>query len=166
MPVRPCLPWPHKSLRTPAVPVDAITDDIRAIWDDMIDTMVAMPGVGLAAPQIGVGLSLAIVSAAGTREGTIRLANPVLLGASVELREHDEASPNLPGVWARLKRPAQVWVRYLDTSGETVEREFSGLAATSVQHQLDHLAGRMYFDNLSPLKRKMLLAKAEKRGRE
>jgi peptide deformylase len=166
MAIRPCLPWPHKSLRTPAVAVEAVTDDIRAIWDDMIDTMVAMPGVGLAAPQIGVGLALAIVSEAGTREGAIRLANPVLLRASAELREHDEASPNLPGVWARLKRPAQVWVRYLDETGAWVEREFNGLASTSVQHQLDHLAGRMYFDNLSALKRKMLLAKAEKRGRE
>jgi peptide deformylase len=85
-------------LRTPAADVEAITDEVRAIWADMIDTMEAMPGVGLAAPQIGVGLRLAVVDASDTRGQAVRMANPEVLHASVQLRDHDEASPNLPGV--------------------------------------------------------------------
>ena len=162
MTVRPCLPWPDKRLRTTADPVTEITDDIRAIWDDMIDTMEAMPGVGLAAPQIGVMLRLAVVDGSTERGCATRLANPEILHSSIELREHEEASPNLPGVSAKVTRPRAVSVRYLDENGVVARREFVGLEATSVQHQIDHLQGRMYFDNLSKLKRDMLLRRAKK----
>jgi peptide deformylase len=165
MTVRPCLRWPHPVLRTPAAPVAAITDDIRAIWADMIDTMEAMPGVGLAAPQIGIGLRLAVVDASETRGQAVRMANPQVLHASVQLRPHDEASPNLPGVHARIERPRAVTVRFLNADGVEEDRDFVGLWATSVQHQIDHLEGRMYFDRLSPLRRKMLISKAEKAAR-
>ena len=154
--------WPDRRLRTPAEPVTAVTDEIRAIWDDMIDTMEAMPGVGLAAPQVGVMLRLAVVDASDDRGRAVRLANPELLEASAELRAHDEGSPNLPGVWARLERPARVRVAFLDRTGARAEQEFTGLWATSVQHQIDHLDGRMYFDRLSRTKREMLLKKARK----
>ena len=164
MTVRPCLPWPDKRLRTLAAPVARITDEIRAHWDDMIDTMEAMPGVGLAAPQIGVMLRLAVVDASRERGRAIRMANPELLDASDELREHDEASPNLPGVSAKLKRPKKVIVRFLNEHGQIDRRELEGLWATSVQHQIDHLNGRMYFDNLSKLKRDMLLKRARKQA--
>ncbi len=162
MTVRLCLPWPHRSLRTPAAPVDAITGDIRAIWADMVETMDAMAGYGLAAPQIGVGLRLAVVDCSEVRGQAILLANPSVLHASGQLRDHDEASPNLPGVSAVIRRPRAVTVRYMAADGAIVEKEFLDLWATSVQHQIDHLAGRMYFDHLSPLKRRMLIARAEK----
>ena len=158
--IRPCIPFPDKRLRTPAAPVDSITDDIRRIWDDMIDTMEAMPGVGLAAPQIGVMLRLAVVDASDTRGQAIRMANPEILHASSQLREHEEASPNLPGVSATIARPRAVTVRFLNDKGEVEDRDFVHLWATSVQHQIDHLNGRMYFDRLSPLKRQMLLKRA------
>ncbi|WP_170361516.1 peptide deformylase [Ruegeria arenilitoris] len=164
MTVRPCLPWPDKRLRTKAEPVTEITDEIRAIWDDMIDTMEAMPGVGLAAPQIGVMLRLAVVDGSAERGRAVRLANPEILHSSIELREHDEASPNLPGVSAKIKRPRAVTVRYLNEKGEIDRRDFVGIEATSVQHQIDHLNGRMYFDRLSKVKRDMLLRKAKKAG--
>ena len=164
MAVRPCLPWPDKRLRTKAAPVEAITDEIRAHWQDMIDTMEAMPGVGLGAPQIGVMLRLAVVDGSAERGRAVRLANPEILHASTQLRDHDEASPNLPGVSAKLKRPRAVTVRYMDDTGAWVERDFVGIEATSVQHQIDHLNGRMYFDNLSKVKRDMLLRKARKLG--
>ena len=164
MTARPCLRWPHPVLRKPAAPVDQITDEIRAIWDDMIDTMEAMPGVGLAAVQIGVPLALAVVDASEARGQAVRMANPTVLHASVELREHDEASPNLPGVSAVIRRPRAVTVRFLNETGEIEERDFVGLWATSVQHQIDHLAGKMYFDHLSPLKRSMLIKRADKLG--
>jgi peptide deformylase len=160
--VRPCIPWPDKRLRSVAAQVDAITDEIRAIWDDMIDTMEAMPGVGLAAPQIGVMLRLAVVDASDSRGQAVRMANPEILHASVKLRAHDEASPNLPGVWAQIERPRAVTVRFLNADGAQEEGDFVGLWATSVQHQIDHLNGRMYFDHLSKLKRDMLLKRARK----
>jgi len=162
MTVRPFVPWPDKRLRTVAAPVEAVTDEIRAIWTDMIDTMEAMPGVGLAAPQIGVMLRLAVVDASDTRGEAVRMANPESLHASVQLRDHEEGSPNLPGVWAKVSRPRAVTVAYLDEMGTRVERDFVGLWATSVQHQIDHLNGRMYFDRLSKVKRDMLIRKARK----
>lgn len=162
--IRRCLPWPDARLRTPAAPVEAITDEIRAIWADMIDTMEAMPGVGLAAPQIGVMLRLAVVDASEGRGQAVRMANPEVLHASVQLRPHEEASPNLPGVSALIERPRAVTVRFLNEAGEVEEKDFVGVWATSVQHQIDHLNGRMYFDRLGKVKRDMLLRKARKMG--
>jgi len=160
--VRPVLRWPDRRLRTPAAEVDSITDSVRAVWDDMIDTMEAMPGVGLAAPQIGVMRRLAVVDASEARGQAVRMANPEILHASIEPREHEEASPCLPGVSATVTRPRAVTVRFLNEAGEVEERDFVGLWATSVQHQVDHLAGRMYFDRLGRVKRDMLLRKARK----
>jgi len=162
MTARPCIPWPDKRLRTAAAPVDAITDDIRAIWTDMIDTMEAMPGVGLAANQIGILQRLTVVDASDTRGQAVRMANPVILHASVQLRDHDEASPNLPGVWAKISRPRVVTLEFLNDQGVLEQRDFVGLWATSVQHQIDHLNGKMYFDHLSKMKRDMLIKKAKK----
>lgn len=162
MSVRVCLRWPDMRLRKPAAEVLEITDEIRAIWRDMIDTMDAMPGVGLAAPQIGVSLQLAVVDASDTRDRRILIANPSVLGASAIMNHHEEASPNLPGVSARVTRPRGVTVRFMDENGMVVRRDFVGLEATSVQHQIDHLQGKMYFDRLSKMKRDMLLRKARK----
>ncbi len=162
MTVRRCLPWPNACLKTPAADVAAITDEMRAIWADMVDTMDAMPGYGLAAVQIGIPLRLAVVDCSESRGQAILMANPEVLHASVQPREHEEASPNLPGVSAVISRPRAVTVRFLNADGVMEDRDFVNLWATSVQHQIDHLAGKMYFDHLSPLKRKMLLAKAEK----
>ena len=162
MTARPCLQWPDKRLYTPAAPVEAISDELRAIWQDMVDTMEAMPGYGLGAPQIGVMLRLAVVDCSAERGQAVLMANPEVLHASVQPREHEEASPNLPGVSAVISRPRAVTVRFLNAAGEMEERDFVNLWATSVQHQIDHLNGKMYFDHLGPVKRKMLLAKAEK----
>jgi len=162
---RPFLRWPDPRLTTPAAPVEAVDDAIRALWDEMISAMLSMPGVGLTAPQLGVMLRLAVVDASGGAAPAIRMANPVLLEASEETAEHDEGSPNLPGVWARVSRPARVRLRFLDETGAEVERWFEGLAAASAQHQLDHLEGRMFFDRLKPVKRRMLLEKARKHAR-
>ncbi len=162
MTVRRCVPWPDPCLRKAASDVGGITDDIRALWADMIDTMDAMPGYGLAAVQIGVALRLAVVDCSDARGQAVRMANPEVLHASGQFREHDEASPNLPGVSAVIRRPRAVTVRFLNAEGGMEDRDFVGLWATSVQHQIDHLAGKMYFDHLSSLKRKMLIAKADK----
>ena len=165
MTVRPFIPWPDQRLRTVCAPVEAVTDEVRAVWDDMLDTMYAMPGVGLAACQIGVMQRLAVVDASDAGDKPIRMANPEILDASVKLRERTEASPNLPGVSAKIARPRGVTVSYLDETGMRVRKDLVGLWATSVQHQIDHLNGRMYFDNLSAVKRRMLIAKAQKKAR-
>lgn len=162
MTVRPYVPFEDRRLHTPAEPVTAVTEAVRMIWDDMIETMDAMPGVGLAAPQIGIMLRLAVVDASDKRGQAVRMANPEILHASGQMRSHDEASPNLPGVSALIERPRAVTVRFLNDRGETEERDFVGLWATSVQHQIDHLNGRTYLDHLSPLRRKMLIAKSKK----
>jgi peptide deformylase len=160
--VRTLLKWPDARLRMAVPEVAEVTDEILKIWDDMIDTMDAMPGVGLAAPQIGVQLQLAVVDASDKRDRRIRMANPVVIDASEILNAHEEASPNLPGVWATVKRPRGVSVRFMDETGTYVRRDFVGLEATSVQHQIDHLQGKMYFDRLSKVKRDMLLRRARK----
>jgi peptide deformylase len=162
MTVRAILRWPDKRLRTSAEEVSQITDEVRGIWADMVDTMDAMPGVGLGAPQIGVMLQLAVVDASAERNKRILLANPQILESSAKPNVYEESSPCLPGVSARVTRPRAVSVRFLDENGVIARREFVGLEATSVQHQIDHLAGRMYFDNLSKIKRDMLLRRAKK----
>ena len=159
---RPFVMWPAKVLRTPAADVTEVTDETRALWDEMIEAMDAMPGVGLAAPQLGVSLRLAVVDASDKRGQAIRMANPTILHASVELRAHEEASPNLPGMSAGLERPRAVTVKFLNENGVEETQDLVGLWATSVQHQIDHLNGKMYFDNLSRTKRAMLLKKARK----
>lgn len=166
MAVRPILRWPDRRLRSAAAPVPAITDEIRALWADMVDTMDAMPGVGpgvgLAAPQIGVMLRLAVVDATPDRSRRILLANPEVLSADPEIVADTEGSPCLPGVSAEVPRPKAVTVRFLNADGVIDRRDFTGLEARSVQHQIDHLAGRMYFDALGRVKRDMLLRKAKK----
>lgn len=154
--------WPDKRLQVAAQPVDEIDDSVRRIWDQMIGAMDAMPGYGLAAVQLGIMRRLAVVDCSTERGRAIRLANPEIVEASQELRSHDEASPNLPGLSAVVKRPAKVLVRFLGASGKKEEHEFEGLWATSVQHQIDHLNGAMFFDRLSGMKRKMLLKKWQK----
>jgi peptide deformylase len=162
---RPFVMWPNVALRTAATDVDTVTDDTLAIWDEMIDAMEAMPGVGLAAVQLGIMQRLAVVDASEKRGQAVCMANPEVLHASVELRPHAEASPNLPGQSALINRPRAVTVRFMNRDGQMEDRDFVGLWATSVQHQIDHLAGKMYFDRLSKTKRDMLLRKARKSGR-
>ena len=162
---RPFVMWPHPVLRSPATPVAEITDEVRAIWDEMIVAMDMMPGVGLAAPQLGIDMALAVVDASQERGQAIRMANPSILHSSVEPRDHEEGSPNLPGVWVKVTRPRAVTVRFLNANGQWDRQDFVGLWATSVQHQIDHLAGKMFFDHLTRMKRDMLIKKSAKARR-
>jgi peptide deformylase len=162
MSVKNFLKWPDKRLRAKAQAVVEITDDITSIWVDMIDTMKAMPGIGLAAPQIGDDLRLAVVDASEARNRPIKLANPEILQSSLEYSEIEEASPNLSGISVKIKRPKKVTVRFLNKDGFIDRKDFTGLWATSIQHQIDHLNGKMFFDHLSKVKRDILLRKVKK----
>ena len=163
MSVKNFLIWPDKRLRARANAVAEITDDITSIWVDMIDTMNAMPGIGLAAPQIGIDLRLAVVDASEARNKPIKLANPEILQSSLEYSEIEEASPNLSGISVKIKRPKKVTVRFLNKDGFIDRKDFTGLWATSIQHQIDHLNGKMFFDHLSKVKRDILLRKVKKK---
>ncbi len=154
--------YPDKRLKTVCPEVSEITDETREIWDKMLNAMYGMPGVGLAAPQIGIMQRLAVVDCSATQNSPRRMANPEVLHASAKMNIHDEASPNLPGLSGKVERPRAVTVRFMNENGETVEEDFVHLWATSVQHQIDHLNGKVYIDHLSPVKRKMLLAKHSK----
>lgn len=156
------VPWPDKRLQTVAAPVERITDETQAIWAEMTKVMDAMPGYGLAAPQLGILQRLAVVDCSQERGQAVWMANPVITAQSDDLFDWMEASPNLPGLSAKISRPARVTVEYLDETGEKRTRAFEDLWATSVQHQIDHLNGKMFFDNLSRTKRQMLLKKARK----
>lgn len=159
---REIVPWPHPCLKTMAKHVTKITSEILKLWSDMITVMEEMPGVGLAAPQLGIGLSLAVVDASLERGQVIRMANPEVLHVSQKIEVSEEASPNLAYVFSEIKRPRGITVRYLNELGVIEDRDLVGLWARSTLHQIDHLNGRMYFDNLSKLKRGMLIKKAEK----
>ncbi len=165
MTVRPILHWPDPILKRRADPVSGVDAEIQSIWTDMVDTMEAMPGVGLAAPQIGVSLRLCVVDASDERGKAIRMANPEIIEESEELSPYPEGSPCLPGVSAEIKRPAVVTVRFLDETGAEREQTLDGVWATSVQHQIDHLEGRLYIERLSRTKREMLLKRARKLAR-
>jgi peptide deformylase len=162
MAVRRCIPWPDPRLRQKAAPVSEITNDIRAIWQDMVDTMEDMTGVGLAAPQIGEMLRLAVVDASVARGQVILMANPEILQSSKDLYEFYEASPNLSGQAAKIRRPKTISVQFLNADSILEQDDFQDLWSTSVQHQVDHLNGKMFFDNLSKVRRDMLLRKARK----
>ena len=159
---RSVVPWTHPCLRRAASPIEKITPEIEDIWRDMIAVMEAIPGVGLAAPQLGIGLRLAVVDASSARGEVLRMANPEILHVSAKVEMGEEASPNLPYVSAQIERPRGVTVRYMDEAGAWQEKDLVGLWARSTLHQVDHLNGRMYFDHLSKLKRDMLIKKARK----
>ncbi len=164
MPARPFVPWPDRRLRTAAETVGEITGEIRAIWEDMIDTMEAMPGLGLAAPQIGVMLRLAVVDCSAERGRAVRMADPEIVEAGPGTFLWEEGSPNLPGVSATIERPNPVVVAFTDHHGVRVQQTFEDLWATSVQHQIDHLDGHVFIDRLSRTKRDIALRRARKRA--
>ena len=162
MAARKLLMWPDIRLKQKVQPVERINENIEKIWADLTDTMEARSCIGLACNQVGIKFSLAVVDASTSRGQAVLMANPEILQVSKEMTEHIEASPNLPGVSAAIKRPKKVTVKYLGKDGIIVRSDFEGLWATSVQHQIDHLNGIMYFDRLSALKRDMLIRRAKK----
>ncbi len=168
MTVRPILIHPDPRLRKVCEPVEVVDDAVRALADDMLETMYDAPGVGLAAPQIGVLRRILVMDCAGKDEPPAPrvVINPEILWASEETETHEEGCLSLPEQYAEVTRPARVRVRYLDREGKTVEEEFSGLWSRCVQHEIDHLNGRLFIDYLSPIRRRMITEKVKKLKRE
>lgn len=162
MSVRDILPYPDARLKQKAAPVGKVDDATRALWDDLNDTIHANNLVGMAAPQIGVGLRVAVVDCSISKNEPLFIADPEIIFASQEMQSFEEGSPNLPGVYAKVERSKQITFTYLDRTGMRVRKDVSELWATSLQHQIDHMDGKLFFDRLGAVKRKMVLAKAAK----
>jgi len=160
----PILVVPHPTLRTKARSVDTVTDSIRSLIEDMLETMYAAPGIGLAANQIGVLSRIVVLDVAREDEPPqpLALINPEILWQSETVSTYNEGCLSLPDQYADVTRPAEIRYRYLDRNGKRQEAKADGLLATCIQHEIDHLDGVLFVDHLSALKRNMILRKLSK----
>jgi peptide deformylase len=166
--IRPILIHPDPRLKKVCDPVSGITDDLRSLAADMLATMYDAPGIGLAAPQVGVTKRLIVmdcIKAPDTPRPLI-LFNPEILWTSSELSTYEEGCLSIPEQYADVERPDRATVRWLDQTGATCEETFDGLWATCVQHEIDHLNGKLFIDYLGLMKRQMITRKMEKLKRE
>jgi peptide deformylase len=167
--IRPILIHPDPRLKKLCDPVAEITPELGRLADDMLETMYAAPGVGLAAPQVGVTKRLLVmdcVKEPGAPARPMVLVNPVVTWASEDLSIYEEGCLSIPDQYAEIERPAEVRVRWTGLDGREQEEQFAGLWATCVQHEIDHLEGKMFIDYLRPLRRQMITRKMEKLKRD
>ena len=168
MALLPILTAPDPRLKAKAKPVAAVDDQIRRLMADMLETMYAAPGIGLAAPQVGVAKRVLVVDV--TRDGEprhpMKIANPEILWRSAELLTTNEGCLSLPEHYADVSRPAKIRLRYLDEQNEIREIDVEGLLATCIQHEMDHLEGVLFVDHISALKRGIILRKLAKAKRQ
>jgi peptide deformylase len=169
MTLRQILIHPDPRLKKVADPVTDFTDELRRTADDMLETMYDAPGIGLAAPQIGLLQRLIVLDCVKDRDLPARplaMVNPQVIWSSSETSVYEEGCLSIPEQYAEVTRPAEVKVRWQDVSGRTHEEQFDGLWATCVQHEIDHLDGKLFIDYLTPLKRQLITRKMEKLKRE
>lgn len=167
--IRPILIHPDPRLKKHCAPVDDLSDARRKLAKDMLETMYDAPGIGLAAPQVGVMerlITLDCVKAQGEAPEPMVMFNPEVLGASEETNVYEEGCLSIPEQYAEVTRPKEVRVSWIDMDGNPQERDFDGLWATCVQHEIDHLDGKLFIDYLKPLKRQMITRKMVKLKRE
>lgn len=159
---------PNDILLQKAEPVPAVTDEIKQLLSDMLETMYATHGVGLAGNQVGVLKRLVVLDCAGRDEepDPIKMVNPKIIWKSDEMICHNEGCLSIPRQYADVTRHAEVEVEYTDENGRVCRRRTGGLLAIGIQHELDHLEGILFVDYLSPMKRKMLIKRLEKRRRK
>lgn len=167
--LKPILIHPDPRLKKVCDPVADLSDDLRSLADDMLETMYDAPGIGLAAPQVGV-LSRLIVLDCVKEEGEaprpLVMFNPEVVAASDETNSYEEGCLSIPDQYAEVTRPAEVTVKWIDRDGTERQEDFDGLWATCVQHEIDHLNGKLFIDYLSAMKRQMITRKMQKLKRE
>ena len=168
MALLPILTAPDPRLKKKSLPVDVVDAGIRQLMDDMLETMYAAPGIGLAAPQVGALKRVIVldIDREETKTGPLFMANPEIVEASDEDVTYEEGCLSVPEHYSDVARPASVRVRYLDRDGKTQELACEGLLATCVQHEIDHLDGILFIDHISSLKRNMILRKLLKARKE
>ena len=158
----------HKVLKRKSRPVEAVDDELRALMDDMLDTMYAAPGIGLAAIQVGVPKRVLVMDLSRGEEPKQPryFVNPEIVWASEETAPYEEGCLSVPEIYEEVERPARVRVRYLGYDGAQVEEDAEGLFATCIQHEIDHLEGVLFIDYLSRLKRDRAVAKVRKAAKD
>jgi peptide deformylase len=168
MAIRDILVVPDPRLKTVSAPVAVVDDSLRALMDDMLETMYAAPGIGLAAIQVGEPVRV-IVMDLDHRDGERApryFVNPEILWASEETQPYEEGCLSVPDIYDEVERPAQVRLRYMNYQGETIEAEADGIFAVCIQHEMDHLDGVLFIDHLSRLKRDRAVSKVKKAIKE
>ena len=167
MSILPIITAPDPRLKLRAKPVKAVDVQIRRLMDDMLETMYLAPGIGLAAPQVGVLKRVLVLDVAreGEKPAPLRMANPELLWKSEDLATYSEGCLSLPEHYADVTRSAEIKVRYLDEQNEIRELHAKDLLATVIQHEMDHLEGTLFVDHISSLKRGIILRKLAKAKR-
>jgi peptide deformylase len=168
MAIKTIITAPDPRLKKKALPVASVDADVRQLMDDMLETMYAAPGIGLAAPQIDVLKRVVVldIDREDTKTGPLLMANPEIVEASDEDATYEEGCLSLPEHYSDVVRPAKVTVRYLDRDGVQKDLACEGLLATCVQHEIDHLDGILFVDHISSLKRNMILRKLLKARKE
>jgi len=168
MAILPIITAPDPRLKGKAKPVAKVDDEIRKLMDDMLETMYLAPGIGLAAPQVGVAKRVLVVDVAGEdqQRNPLKMANPEILWRSEALATYSEGCLSLPEHYADVSRSAEIKVRYLDYQNEVRELHATGLLATCIQHEMDHLEGVLFVDHISSLKRNIILLKLAKAKRQ
>lgn len=160
------LQYPDPRLHTIAKPVEQIDDRIRRLIRDMADTMYAAPGVGLAATQVDVHKRIVVIDVSETHDDLRVFINPELVSTEGELKLHEEGCLSVPGIYDNVRRPERVTVRALNEKGEAFELTADGLLGVCIQHEMDHLQGKVFVEYLSPLKQTRIRNKLKKRLRE
>lgn len=166
---RPILIHPDPRLKKLCHPVADLDDDLITLAKDMLSTMYDAPGIGLAAPQVGVTKRLIVadcVKEDGAAPRPLIMFNPEIMGASDELSVYEEGCLSIPDQYADVTRPAEIELRWIDETGAEQREGFDGLWATCLQHEVDHLNGKLFIDYLKPLKRQMITRKMQKLKRE
>ena len=166
MALLPILHYPDPRLHTVAKPVVAVDDRIRQLIDDMAETMYAAPGIGLAATQVDVHLQVVVIDVSERRDGLQAFVNPRLVHTEGDLVEHEEGCLSVPGVYDNVTRPERVRVAALDRNGTPFEIDATGLLAVCIQHEMDHLRGKVFVEYLSQLKQSRIRNRLKKRMRE
>ncbi|KQQ91985.1 peptide deformylase [Massilia sp. Leaf139] len=159
------LRYPDPRLHKVAVPVTAFDERLAKLVADMAETMYDAPGVGLAATQVDVHERVVVIDVTETHDELLVFVNPEIVWASEEKQVYDEGCLSVPGIYDGVERPARVKVRAQDAKGETFELECEGLLAVCIQHEMDHLMGKVFVEYLSPLKRNRIKAKLQKEER-
>lgn len=159
------LEFPAPQLRTVAKPVDEVDGNIKQLIDDMLETMYDAPGIGLAATQVDVHKRVIVMDLSEDQSEPQVFINPEITSLDDETREYDEGCLSVPGFYESVSRPAHVKINALDRNGEPFELSSDGLLAVCIQHEIDHLDGKLFVDYLSPLKRNRIRSKLEKTHR-
>ncbi|MCB1689423.1 MAG: peptide deformylase [Halioglobus sp.] len=160
------LEFPDSRLRTEAEPITEVTQATRTLIDDMLETMYAAPGIGLAATQVNVHQRLLVMDVSDDKSEPMVFINPQITVLDPELGEYDEGCLSVPGFYETVSRPQKVEVSALDRNGESFTCQLQGLAAICLQHEVDHLNGKLFVDYLSTLKRQRIRKKLEKDQRQ